>query len=535
MGLDSKMLRYRILLTGVVRLKYVSKMLLIFILFSMTCVNDRFTSYDDESFGIWITNLKTNSIVGGIVYIGCGTSNDDIVKSIELIVDGMHTGLIDTLAPFLFKWDASQLPEGSIHEIMFGVLTQSNDFYYSEPIRLIVKRYPQEKLEIYPIRYINNSFHIEWTRYTNVDFRQYKLYESSTPDGNNPKLIYSSENVNDTSYIVQNIDMDIFLYYTVEVLNSLGFTSISNIRRGSSYPLITYQSDQEIFIMDIDGESNLQLTSTNNTSSNPIFSPNGEMILYRSSDNLFIMDKYGEEKIPLIIGNISNTYNFTPEGSKIIYVSNLNSDRVLFISNVDGSDQKQLTFNDEYIESSAISPDNLSIIYTTRINDSTSIWKMDFNGQNKICLTSGYLYYSDLDYSHDGSRIVYIANDLPGGEDIFILDITTKKSNNITNTPNIMEFYPLFSPDGRAIFYECYTNNRDLCRIDIESRMLTNITNSSTSELEMDLLYNGSLLVFRSLVAGNNEIFTIKSDGSDLKQLTDNTVNDRHPKFQRRE
>lgn len=606
-----------------------------FFLIFFTCQNPEDSLNSNKPVKVWIKYPKSDTTVVGIVSIECATDNDSNVKSIELMVDSLKTGLIDYDTPFLIEWDTRSYPKGSEHFITLIAINKGGDSSYSESILLKVDNssilapppskvlsvkidgdkvvvnwskaktnkfkfyqlfhaekslYPKQLINtiysindttiklsnfnllpenwfwiqvydsldyssvfgsgyqfyndppkesnIYPIMYLNASFIVRWAKNTDTDFQQYNLYESTSPVMNDPQLIYSSNNVNDTSFIVENIDYDKFRYYRVDVLDFWDLHSLSDIERGSSYPLITYNSvkseNSEIYIMDIDGENKQQLTSSNGKSDKPVFSPDGNLILFRSLGNLNIMDKYGRNERQIVTESIISEYSFTPDGNKLIYICDLGAYRAIYTIDVDGSNQKQLTFGDEQIKFSAFSPDNAIIVYTAEKNDTTSIWKIDFNGQNKTRLTSDYMYNSDLDFSPDGKSIVYIANDLPGGEDIFVLDLNTHTSVNITYTPNIMEFHPKFSPDGEYIYFEAYSNNSDICRIDTDGNNMTNITNSPNSEVSIDLLHDGSLIVFRSSITQNNEIFTISTNGMDLKRLTNNNFDDLNPKFQKR-
>ncbi|NJN28972.1 MAG: hypothetical protein HC819_24955 [Cyclobacteriaceae bacterium] len=41
-----------------------------------------------------------------------------------------------------------------------------------------------------------------------------------------------------------------------------------------------------------------------------------------------------------------------------------------------------------------------------------------------------------------------------GNQDIYIYNLNTNETTNITNTPNRQEDYPAWSPDGRKIAFE---------------------------------------------------------------------------------
>ena len=88
--------------------------------------------------------------------------------------------------------------------------------------------------------------------------------------------------------------------------------------------------------------------------------------------------------------------------------------------------------------------------------------------------------------------------------------------------------FPSWSPDGKKIVYRGATNNvKGLFIVDVETRMVTNLTTNSHDNLPT-WSPNGERIAFTSFKDGNYDIYTIKPDGSDLKRLTTDPDNDAH-------
>lgn len=96
-----------------------------------------------------------------------------------------------------------------------------------------------------------------------------------------------------------------------------------------------------------------------------------------------------------------------------------------------------------------MSPDKSKVVYST--NDELVIMNLD--GSNKINLGKGY----HPSFSPDGKYIVYhIASDdgyFITSSDLYVIDIDGNNKTQLTNTPNLIEEFPDWSPNGNAIVF----------------------------------------------------------------------------------
>jgi Tol biopolymer transport system component len=80
--------------------------------------------------------------------------------------------------------------------------------------------------------------------------------------------------------------------------------------------------------------------------------------------------------------------SWTPDG-RLVYVSKVNGQSQVWITNADGTDKKQLTFDASWKGRVDVSPDGRYIVFVSGRTDISHIWRMDINGGNEVQLSRG--------------------------------------------------------------------------------------------------------------------------------------------------
>jgi len=131
-----------------------------------------------------------------------------------------------------------------------------------------------------------------------------------------------------------------------------------------------------------------------------------------------------------------------------------------------------------------------------------------------------------LSWSPDGQKIAFSASLHYDGEpaDIYVVDINSKQVINLTNTPNIHEDHPSFSPDGSLIAYE-----RDDGSAPSPCIWLMNADGSEQRQLTHRKSYNpvwspdGNYLVVGGFFSGDfgdgYDLLLITKEGEEVKLL----------------
>jgi Tol biopolymer transport system component len=184
----------------------------------------------------------------------------------------------------------------------------------------------------------------------------------------------------------------------------------------------------------------------------------------------------------------SPDYDISPDGTQIVFVANekrKNSNwekgsslarefdvANLYLINVDGTGQKQLTFFDgrSYFGHPRWSPDGTKILFyagdkdrprkvlnENRIHQPATLYTIDRDGGNlKNLLIDLDLFGWDGSWSPDGKKIVFSKSDANNIRNIWLLDLRNNSAKSVTEgAPN--KWTPIFSPDGTQILYVAYS------------------------------------------------------------------------------
>jgi dipeptidyl aminopeptidase/acylaminoacyl peptidase len=143
-------------------------------------------------------------------------------------------------------------------------------------------------------------------------------------------------------------------------------------------------------------------------------------------------------------------------------------------------------FYSRRVASPAWSPDGKEIVFSTNFTGRMNLWKVSANSGWPLQLTVSDDRQFGAVWSPDGQGIVY-EQDFGGSEyyDLFAIGIAGGVPINLTNTPDISENGPLFSPDGKtiALSYKPKTSPTvDIALLDWKSRQVKKLTNEQTQD-----------------------------------------------------
>jgi len=136
------------------------------------------------------------------------------------------------------------------------------------------------------------------------------------------------------------------------------------------------------------------------------------------------------------------------------------------------------------VSSASWSPDGKEIAFTTDISGRSNLWKVNADGGWPIQLAQSDERQYGETWSPDGKWIVF-QQDTGGNElwDVFAIPSDGGEVINLSNTPEIREESPRWSPDGRTIALNTKPKEAtvyDITLMDWATRKMTPLTHEST-------------------------------------------------------
>jgi len=252
-------------------------------------------------------------------------------------------------------------------------------------------------------------------------------YASFSPDGS--EIVFSMSEYDGDLFKLSLKDMSI-IRLTFDQFGQYPVYSPDGSR-------IAFFHQHSLFVMDSDGANIHAITGLLHPSQTYFdFSPDGSKIVVDSNGEIFMVDLYGDTLI-----NMTNHPSqdkmpvFSPDGSEIAFISDREETDQIFIMNSDGSYQHPITRTDYKIFGILrFSPNGDKLLYSiSREGFTTEISTINSDGSDQKIVGEGF----NPRYSPDGKKIVFEAYSPPdeGWLEIFIMNADGSNRLNLTNNP----------------------------------------------------------------------------------------------------
>jgi len=235
-------------------------------------------------------------------------------------------------------------------------------------------------------------------------------------------------------------------------------------------------TDDDVFVMDGDGDGVRQLTEENPGfhSGQPTWSPDGREIAFvrgpalaagiGQPGSLFVMAADGSDVRRLTRGALDSGPAWSPDGREIVFsrAKDFNSPRGIWVVGLVGGEPRQLTRTVDYFDTSpAWSPDGMRIAFAraiplqTEFDGKSAIYVMNRDGTGlELVLRHQHFARASLGlaWSPDGRTIAFETSPIPECTAISLVDVASGAVRPLTTCTRSREsaVSPAWQPDADA-------------------------------------------------------------------------------------
>ncbi|MDD2489357.1 MAG: S9 family peptidase [Bacteroidales bacterium] len=301
------------------------------------------------------------------------------------------------------------------------------------------------------------------------------------------------------------------------------------------------KGNSEIYSMNIDGSDVKQLTKTEGSEWNAVWSPDGKKIgfCYADDSGVQIYEMNTEGKARIKISNVKEGdiegFSYSPNGKKILYIRAIaKKDKYNYLK--EGLDKTTGRINDDLAYRH----------WDNWVDNIPQPFVADFDGKklsNDINLLENTEFESpmrpwggmeQLAWSYDSKQIVYTCRKKVGKQyalstnsDIYLYDLDSKKTTNLSEGMMGYDQNPVFSYDGSLIAWE--SMERDGYEADKIRLMVMNLKTKEIKDYSKDFDQNANGLKFTkdnksiyfiSDYQGKDDIYQLTLSDNNIKKIT---------------
>lgn len=228
---------------------------------------------------------------------------------------------------------------------------------------------------------------------------------------------------------------------------------------------------------------------------------------------------------------------FAPQGDAIVFASNRGGAFDLHMLLLSSGKRYQLTDGIGNAFSPNFSPDGKTIVFSNQAAEGPiSLWLVGSNGRDTRLLFSSAEDIVAADWSPDGVNIAFVmAADQPQAHEVYLLDTRQPNQPPHKLTQGLIGITGSldWSPDGKYLLL-CAgpVNGKDIYRLDAstgETLQLTEGSNNAAASYSPD----GQWIAFNKMQPdGQTDLYIMRADGSDERQLTDDPEPDWQPQWE---
>ena len=221
--------------------------------------------------------------------------------------------------------------------------------------------------------------------------------------------------------------------------------------------------NKEIWVMDYDGQNEHQVTHLGTISLSPRVSPDNSRVAFSAlGKNGWSIRMYSLLLNRMVAFNSPGGTTISPawssDGAKLAFSSARDGDSEIYTTTADGVGLHRVTaFRGPDVSPVWNPKTNAQIAWVSGRTGLPQIYIMDSDGANVQRMTDGG-YATSPSWSPNGQFLAFAWDrkygpGAPGGQDIYIMDIASKRWTQLTHDSGHNDF-PSWSPDGRHLVFQ---------------------------------------------------------------------------------
>ncbi len=234
------------------------------------------------------------------------------------------------------------------------------------------------------------------------------------------------------------------------------------------YDAVTQEKVTDLFTITAEGTDLLKLTESDGSHFNPRWKPGTSKIGYLSDASgdlqLWETDINGAEKVRVsdVEGGISG-FEYSPDGSRVLYLKEVKF-RETPAELYPGLPEANVMITEElmYRHWDHWEDEYVSHIFMAEFSEGRLVNHVDImEGEPYEAPLSPWFDHAEITWNADGSKIAYSCKKMSRDEyavstdaDIYLYDVATGETTNMTGEMNGYDKYPAFSPDGRYMAWQ---------------------------------------------------------------------------------
>lgn len=316
---------------------------------------------------------------------------------------------------------------------------------------------------------------------------------------------------------------------------------VGNLFGGESRPSVAYISsdgERSRVWMHLSGEDDPTSISPRNAIAKSVrWSPGqGKLAWVAGGDApLLMLYDVASGETELLVSGIDENQPpvWAPKADRIAYVSDVDGSPDIYMVELETGDQTRLTFSDERERVGDWSPDGQWLVFTE--DGREGLLLRNPTGVNLIELTDG----PDTGpvWSPKGDRIAFTRH-TGQDHDLYVLR-PTKSDDWADDTDEVAvadteydESAPSWSADGRRLAFVVDDDlQSEIYTVLVDGSELEQLTYNTVDDLEPKWSQTAEMILFVSNAYGNSEILYMKGDGEDQMRLTTSDAMDSQPQW----